>query len=335
MGNIKAVIPVAGMGSNLRPHTHTQPKALVPVAGKPILAHIIDALLEVHITDFVLIIGYLGDKIEKYVSEQYPFINASYVIQEPRLGLGQAIALTKDNFTNDEEMLIILGDTIINADLQAFIDTPNSVLGVKKVDNPGLFGVAEVDTQGIIRKLIEKPSIPKSNLALIGIYKITDSKRLLENLKFILDNEIKTQNEYQLTDGLMRMINEGEKFTTLQVSNWYDCGKKETLLEANAILLNKSGYKNIAYPNFPGSIIVPPVSIGKNCNIRSSIIGPNVAIGDDTVIAYSIIQDSIIGSFSELENAVLKHSIIGNDSILKGMSQSLNIGDNTEINFNK
>ena len=137
MKNIKAVIPVAGMGSNLRPHTHTQPKALVPVAGKPILAHIIDSLIEVKISEFVLIIGYLGDKIEKYVSQHYPNIKVNYVIQEPRLGLGQAIALTKNNFDDGADMLIILGDTIVNADLQAFIDTPNSVLGVKKVDNPG------------------------------------------------------------------------------------------------------------------------------------------------------------------------------------------------------
>ena len=332
---IKAVIPVAGMGSNLRPHTHTQPKALVPVAGKPILAHIMDSLIEAGIQDFVLVIGYLGDKIEKYVSVQYPDLRVKYVLQEPRFGLGHAIWLTRDYFTENHQMFIVLGDTIVNADLQVFIKSETSVVGVKKVENPRLFGVAELDAEGFVRKLVEKPVIPKSNLALVGIYKIINARQLLTALGYLIQNDIKTQNEFHLTDGLMRMLQEGEKITTAQVINWYDCGKKETLLEANAILLHKLGFKNVKFPQFPDSIIIPPVSIGKNCILKSSIIGPNVAIGDNTRIQSSIIQDSIIGSFSELENAVLKQSIIGNDTTLQGMTQSLNIGDNTEINLSR
>ncbi|MBC8111694.1 MAG: NTP transferase domain-containing protein [Verrucomicrobia bacterium] len=332
---MKAVIPVAGMGSNLRPHTHTQPKALVPVAGKPILGHIIDSLLDAKIHDFVLIIGYLGDKIEKYVTQQYPDINVSYVIQEPRLGLGHAISLTATFFKQDEQMLILLGDTIIYADLQAFINSETTVLGVKKVDNPRLFGVAEMDGNGFIKKLIEKPTIPKSNFALVGIYKVLHSQQLLEELNHLITNGLKTQNEFQLTDALMQLISKGEKMTTLQVNNWYDCGKKESLLEANAILLNRLGYNNTRYPEFDNNIIIPPVSIGKNCHLQHSIIGPNVAIGDDTKIENSIVENSIIGSFSELQQVVLKQSIIGNDTTLQGLSQSLNIGDNTEINFSR
>jgi glucose-1-phosphate thymidylyltransferase len=330
---IKAVIPVAGMGSNLRPHTHTQPKALVPVAGKPILAHIMDSLLEAGIQDFILIIGYLGDKIEKYVSGHYPDLKVEYVLQEPRLGLGHAIWMTRNFFAENHQMLIVLGDTIVNADLHSLIQSTHSVVGVKKVENPRLFGVAELDSDGFIKKLIEKPTIPKSNLALVGIYKIMNARKLLMALNYLIENDIKTQDEFHLTDGLMRILQEGEKITTSQVTNWYDCGKKETLLEANAILLHRLGFKEAHFPHFPDSIIVPPVSIGKDCIIKSSIIGPNVAIGDNSRIHSSIIQDSIVGSFAELENAVLRKSIIGNDSTLKGMTQSLNIGDNTEINL--
>jgi glucose-1-phosphate thymidylyltransferase len=330
---MKAIIPVAGIGSTLRPHTHTQPKALVPVAGKPILAHIMDALIDGGVSEFVLVIGYLGDKIVKYVSSTYPSIQVEFVVQEPREGLGHAIWLTRPYIEQDEEILIVLGDTIVNVDMEALLKTSNSVLGVKKVDNPCAFGVAELDSQGLIKKLVEKPRIPKSNQALVGLYKITDTKLLLASLQYLIDNKLKTQNEYHLTDALMRMIESGAKMTTISVNHWYDCGKKETLLEANAILLNRLGYKTVTYPQFPDSIIIPPVSIGNDCKINASIIGPNVAIGDHTIIHSSIVGNTIIGSFSEIQNTVLHFSIIGNDTSLKGMSQSLNIGDNTEINF--
>jgi glucose-1-phosphate thymidylyltransferase len=331
---MKAIIPVAGIGSMLRPHTHTQPKALVPVAGKAILAHIIDGLIEGGIRDFVLVIGYLGDKIEKYVTSTYPDIRVEFVVQEPRKGLGHAIWVTHPHIETEKEILIVLGDTIVNVDLKEIIRSPNSVLGVMKVDNPCLFGVAEVDTTGMIRRLIEKPRIPKSNLALVGIYKIADPPLLVRSLQYIMDNQVLTQNEYHLTDALMHMIEQGAPMTTIQVNNWYDCGKKDTLLEANAILLNRLGYRNASYPQFPDSIIVPPVSIGENCQVHGSIIGPNVAIGDNTTIRSSIIRDTIIGSYSALANVVMNYSVIGNDSSLKGLSQSLNIGDSTEINFN-
>ncbi|QHT68320.1 NTP transferase domain-containing protein [Rhodocytophaga rosea] len=330
---MKAIIPVAGIGSKLRPHTHTQPKALVPVAGKPILAHIIDSLIEGGIREFILIIGYLGDKIEKYIEATYPDIKVDFIIQEPREGLGHAIWLTKEYLLQEKEILIVLGDTIVNTDLQQILQSEHTILGVMKVHNPSLFGVAEIEHNGIIKRLVEKPRIPKSNLALVGIYKINNPPLLFSSLQYLIDHGIKTQNDYHLTDGLMHMIEAGEKMTTIQVNNWYDCGRKETLLEANAILLNRSAYKHIHYEQFPGSIIVPPVSLGESCQIKNSIIGPNVAIGEHTTIQSSIIENSIIGSFSELENVVLQESIIGNDSSLKGLSQSLNIGDNTEINF--
>jgi glucose-1-phosphate thymidylyltransferase len=332
---MKAIIPVAGVGTRLRPHTHTQPKALVPVAGKAILGHIIDNLEQAGVTDLTLIIGYLADKIEAYVASNYPHLNINFVVQEPREGLAHALSFARDYIVSEKEILIVLGDTIVNLDLQAFMKAPQSVLGVKKVDRPGLFGVAELDHEGNIRKLVEKPLIPKSNLALVGIYKIANPKLLIESVDYLIKHKIMTHGEYHLTDALMLMVEKGEKMTTLTVDNWFDCGKKQTLLEANAILLNRKNHADEHPHRFNGTIIIPPVSIGSDCRIENSIIGPNVAIGDNSVIYYSIIKNTIIGTYSELHNTVLEDSIIGNDSSLKGICQSLNIGDNTEINFSK
>ncbi|WP_439880647.1 sugar phosphate nucleotidyltransferase [Pontibacter sp. MBLB2868] len=331
---MKAVIPVAGVGSKLRPHTHTQPKSLVPVADNTILGHIIEKLLEAGIDDFVFIIGYLGEKVEQYVRQKYPAVKATFVVQEPREGLGHALWIARHTFEDDGSVLIMLGDAIVDVDLKAVIDAPTSVLGVKKVSKPSLFGVTEVGNDEYIVKVVEKPKIPKSNFALVGLYKIIHPKQLVASLEHIITEDLRTQGEYHLTDALMHMIKNGEKMVTWSVDHWFDCGKKDTLLEANATLLARPHFRERDYSNkCPGCIIIPPVSIGEDCTITNSIIGPNVAIGDNTTITNCILSNSIIGSFSELRFAVMQDSIIGSDATFKGFSHSLNIGDSTEINF--
>ncbi len=331
---MKAVIPVAGIGSRLRPHTHTQPKSLLPVADNTVLGHIVDRLLEAGITDFVFIIGYLGEKIEHYVTQRYPQLNAEFVVQEPREGLGHALWVARHTYEHEESMLIMLGDTIVDSDLQPILEAPYSVLGVKKVAKPSLFGVTEVDNDEFIVKLVEKPKIPKSNFALVGLYKIVNPKKLVASLQHLITEDLRTQGEYHLTDALMHMIKSGEKMVKWRVDQWFDCGRKDTLLEANALLLNRPHLRHIDYSQqFPGCIIIPPVTIGSGCTIANSVIGPNVAIGDNTTITNSILSNSIIGSFSELRYAVMHDSIIGSDASFKGLSHSLNIGDSTELNF--
>lgn len=333
---MKAIIPVAGIGTRLRPHTHTQPKALVPVAGKAILRHIVDMLIENNVKDFVFIVGYMSVKIRKFILSHYQSeegLKIEFVVQEPREGIGHALYVARDTFRNEENILILLGDTIVKLELQEFMQSKHSVLGVRKVNTPGQFGIAELNEKGFIKKLIEKPRIPKSNLALVGFYKISEPARLIQALEHIVENNIKTLGEYQLTDALMYMIQQGQLMETMPVENWFDCGKRQSLLEANAILLSRGHQKPPSAKKYPNTIFVPPVSIGENCRITNSIIGPNVAIGDDTQITYSIIDDSIVGSYSEIKNVMLNHSIIGNDTRLLGQSQKLNIGDNTEINF--
>ncbi len=333
---MKALIPLAGIGSRLRPHTHTQPKSLVPVAGKPVLAHIMDRLISGGISEFVLVVGYLSEKIIAFVEQQYSGhdIKVQFVTQSPRMGIGHAVWMAKNEIQNSEELLIILGDSILNMDYENFIHKKGNVIGIKKVAEPGLFGVAELKKDGLISKLIEKPSIPKSNQALVGIYKIANLLLLMNGLDDAIKNDRRTLGEFHLTDALMYMVDHGETLVSYDVENWYDCGKMASLLRANAILLNKPEFKDKRKLKFPKTIIIPPVSIGQNCVIRNAVIGPNVAIGDNSIVNSSIVKNSIIGSFSELNYTVLEESIIGNDSIIRGHVNSLNIGDNTEINFN-
>lgn len=331
---MKAVIPVAGVGTRLRPHTYTQPKPLIPVAGKPLIASIIDQLVEDGgIQEFILIIGYFGDKIRNYIEQRYPHLDITFVYQEVRLGLGHAMYVAAEAYKDSDEILIVLGDTIFEGNLKELLQSPNSCLGVKKVDDPREFGVVEIDENRIIKRVIEKPKIPKSNMALVGLYKISNVKELVSALDYIIENNIRTIGEYQLSDALMRMVEMGVKFSIFEVDNWYDCGKKDILLDTNAMLLKRQAKSSKKIFNYDNTIIVPPVSIGENCQIKNSIIGPNVSIGDNSKLDYAIVSNSIIGSFVHIEEVVLQKSIIGSDASIKGLNLSLNIGDNTEIDF--
>ena len=330
---MKAIIPVAGAGTKLRPHTYTQPKALIPLAGKTVLSIIIDQLHEAGLTDFIFIVGYLGDKIQDYVKAKYPQLNCHFVYQNERNGTGYAIELTREVVGSDEEVFIVLGDTIAEYNVKEILDSPYSMLGLKKVDDPRNFGVAEIDEEGIITRVVEKPAIPKSNMALVGIYKIKETSFLFSCIKSIIEKGERTNQEFTLTDALECMIQKGTQFKFFKVQNWFDCGKKETLLESNATMLKKFGGTVSGIENFENTIIIPPVSIGEGCDIKNSVIGPNVSIGEHTVLNYTIVKESIIGSYSKLYDVVLDDSLIGSDTGIKGETRSLNIGDDTDIDL--
>jgi glucose-1-phosphate thymidylyltransferase len=329
---MKAIIPVAGAGTKLRPHTYTQPKALIPLAGKTILSIIVDQLREAGINEFIFIVGYLGDKIKDYIQEKYPGLHAHFVNQNERQGIGHAIQLTRD-IVNGDEIFIVLGDTICEYNVSELLQRPHSVLGIKRVDDPRDFGVAEIGEDGFISRVVEKPQIPKSNMALVGIYLVKESDQLFQCIENNIRNSIRSRGEFSITDALECMIEHGVKFEPFKVQNWFDCGKKETLLESNATLLKKFGGVISQDHSFENTIVLPPVSIAPGCDIKNSIIGPNVTIGEKTSINYSIVKDSIIGAFADLYDIVLTHSLIGSDTEVKGESRSLNIGDNTEIDL--
>jgi glucose-1-phosphate thymidylyltransferase len=329
---MKAIIPVAGAGTKLRPHTYTQPKALIPLAGKTVLSIIVDQLCEAGIKEFIFIVGYLGDKIRDYVRQKYPQVTAHFVHQTDRQGIGHAIKLARTIVGNDE-VFVVLGDTICEYDIHEVVNTPYSMIGVKKVDDPRDFGVAEINEEGVIEHVVEKPHIPKSNMALVGIYKIKESVQMFQCLENNIRQGLRSHGEYSLTDALDCMIKAGVQFRSFRVENWFDCGRKETLLESNALLLKKSGSKIEEGLQFENTVIIQPVSIAAGCNIKNSIIGPNVAVGENTTIDYSIIKNSIVGSYSNLFDIVLESSLIGSDTGIRGETRTLNIGDNTDIDL--
>lgn len=329
---MKAIIPVAGAGTKLRPHTYTQPKALIPLAGKTILSIILDQLKDAGITDIIFIIGYLGEKIQDYVTVNYPELTTHFITQNERQGTGHAIELAKD-IVGDDEVFIVLGDTVAEYDIQEMLRAPHSVLAIKKVDDPRNFGVAEISDDNRITRVVEKPAIPKSNMALVGIYKIKETAILFDCLSKIAHLRLRSYEGFSLTDAIECMIQNGAVFYPLKVNNWFDCGKKESLLASNAILLKKFGSLAATANHQTNTVIIPPVSIGNGCLISNAVIGPNVAIGDHTTISHAIIKDSIIGSYSNLHEIVLNNSLIGSDAEVKGVSRNLNIGDNTAIDL--
>ncbi len=331
---MKAIIPVAGAGTKLRPLTYTQPKALIPIAGKTILGVIIDQLLEAGVDEFIFVIGYLGEKIQRYISKAYPNLKHTMVTQNDRRGTGHAIWLTRDVVNNDDVM-IVLGDTVCDYNVKEILNSNVSQIGVRKVDDPRGFGVAELNDADMVLRMVEKPLIPKSNMAMVGIYYIKETPTMFAALDRHLNNTADENGEYHLTNALQHMLEDGVQLHAFRVTNWFDCGKKESLLSTNATLLKQmeEDHPERQQQTFDSTVIIHPVSIAEGCTIRHCIIGPNVTIGEHTKMESSIIKDSIIGSYAELQQVVLNSSIIGNDAFIRGLSQSLNIGDNTEIDL--
>lgn len=322
---MRAVIPVAGVGTRLRPHTYSLPKVLLNVAGKPILGHILTALQDQGVKKATIITGYMGKLVEEYVTEKFD-MDFQFVTQEKRLGLGHAIWLAMKD-VEDEPLMIILGDTIFDADLSNAVNLGVSALGVKEVDDPRRFGVVVADENNIITKLIEKPEEPISNLALVGIYYVLNQALLKESLDELIEKEIKTKSEFQLTDALQIMIEKGEKFKPFKIEGWFDCGKPETLLSTNRFLLEKQ-HKPKECKN---SIIIPPVYIGENATVEKSVIGPNATIADGAFVTHSIIRDSIISDGASVSTSLLDQSIVGNNAVLEGHYTTMNIGSSSEI----
>ena len=325
-GNPIAIIPVAGVGTRLRPHTHTLPKVLLHVAGKPILAHILDDLPGLGITEAVLIVGYMGDLVREYVVRHYPGLKAHFVEQPERLGLGHAVSLSAVH-VDDQPVLIILGDTIFEADLRGVLAGPTHSIGVKAVDDPRRFGIVETDRNGRVTLLIEKPERPASNLAITGIYYFTHAAPLLAALDEIQRKDIRTKGEFQLTDAMELMVQNGEVLTTFPVAGWYDCGKTETLLETNRILLDK----RVDGKGVEGSVIHAPVSIAPTAVIENCILGPHASIAAGARLKNAVVRDSIINENAIVEDILIESSVVGESAIVRGAFKRLNVGHSSEL----
>lgn len=326
MRNIRAIIPVAGVGTRLRPHTYTIPKVLLNVAGKPIIAHILDKLVDEGIEKVTLIVGYLGELVEDFVRKSYQ-LDAEFIYQEERKGLGHAVYLASSSF-KDDEILIVLGDTIFDLNLKKMLNNQYSCIGVKYVEDPRRFGVAEIK-KGFISNLAEKPDKPLSHFAIVGIYYLKNNKLLFEGLQNIVDSNIISKGEYQLTDALSWMLNQGTKIEPFSVDGWYDCGTFDTLLSTNQFLLSKNG----KHYEIEGNVIIQPTYISHNSKLENCIIGPYTTISDGVNAKNAIIQNSIIGDNATIENMILHDSLIGNNTCIYGKNKKLNTGDSTYIEF--
>lgn len=323
---MRAVIPVAGVGTRLRPHTYALPKVLLNVAGKPILAHILDALRNQGIMKTTIITGYMGDLVEEFVRKRYSNMELTFVEQKEMLGLGHAIWTGRETY-DEEPLLIILGDTIFDVDLSlAFADKTNTI-GVKEVEDPRRFGVVLSNKDGKIEKLIEKPDEPISKLAIVGLYHIQDTRLFTKCLNKLIDENIRTRGEYQLTDALQLMLDGGADFQTFNVEGWYDCGKPETLLSTNRFLLDQKPTER----KFEDSVIIQPSYVSDNAIIERSVIGPYASVADDAVVRDSIIKDSIISYGAKVTSSLLIESIVGNNAELTGHFHRLNVGNSSTI----
>lgn len=328
---MKVVLPVAGAGTRLRPHTLTLPKCLLPVAGNTILGHILDAMSALPISEYIFITGYQAEKVHYYISKHYAHLPHRFVEQQNPQGLGEAIYLCDTYLQGEEPVLIVLGDTLFEADLQKLCTLPGNTLCTRKVEDPRRFGVAVSDAQGHIVRLVEKPEEFVSDQALVGIYFIRAVSELRAALANLIKGNIRTRGEFQLTDALQTMIADGIPFRTGSIQGWLDCGKPETLLETNRHLLIQSG-GNSKDCYFKDSTIVQPCYIAPGVHLENCIVGPHVSLHKGCRLSRTVLRDSVVAGHCILEDCNLDHSILGSGAVVRRFSGSLNLGDHSAVN---
>jgi len=324
---MKVVIPLAGFGTRLRPHTYAKPKPLLMVAGKPVLAHVIDPLLVLQPEEFVFIVGHLGSQIERFVRANYA-VPARFVEQRELLGQAHALQLAREYIHGP--VVVTYADTIARTDLSVIERTDgDGVAFVKEVMDPRRFGVAVVE-DGLVRQFIEKPQTCDHRLTVIGLYYIRDGDHLIRSVDRLIASGKQTRGEYYLTDTLQLMVEDGARFRVAEVDVWEDCGTPEALLQTNRYLL-AHGCSNAPAVRAEESAIVPPVYVAPSARIRRSVIGPNVAVAEGAQIDCCILRDALVDEGATLRDAILEGSIIGAQVTVRGSPQALNIGDSAAI----
>jgi len=332
---MKIIIPMAGMGKRMRPHTLTAPKPLIQIAGKPIVQRLVETLVQSAnepVDEIAFIIGNFTEEVInnlKSIAESSGAKASFYVQSEP---LGTAHALYCAAPSMDAPVIIAFADTLFHADIR-IEDKQEAVIWASKVEDPSQFGVLLTEGK-TIKGFVEKPATPISNLAIIGIYYFRDGIALRNEIEFLLSNKIMKNGEYQLTDALQNMLDKGVVFEHQQVEEWLDCGNKDATVYTNRRILDRSEKEQLISKSatLVNSIIVPPCYIGDGAEINNSIIGPHVSIGKETKIENSIVTSSIIQNNTTIVNANIDNSMVGNYVEYKETYKELNIGDYTVIN---
>jgi glucose-1-phosphate thymidylyltransferase len=324
---MKVIIPLAGKGTRLRPHTHLTPKPMMKVAGKPVMSYVLDELKKLgNVEQIIYITGHLKEKVEEFARSEID-VPSVFIEQKVQDGTAGAIALAKPHV--DQPVLIIFVDTIFDADLTKVksVDA-DGIIWVKEVEDYQRFGVVVTDKDGNMTKIIEKPKTPISKRANIGLYYIRNWKLLFEGIDHVL-MQPKNQGEYFLTDAFQYMIDKGAKIRVIDVEGWYDAGKIETMLETNHAMLERGRSRR---PKTVGdSTIIDPVYIEDNVTLKKSKVGPNVSIGAGSVLDGVEISHSIVGAKANLKRSVLRNSLIGDDTIVEGVTGEVTLGDNSEV----
>lgn len=324
-------MPVAGKGTRLRPHTHLTPKPLLRVGDKPVLSYILDDLRELGVNEAVLITGHLKEKVQAFMSEEYPDFHAVYTEQVEQRGTADAIGLAEPFV--QEEMLIIFVDTLFDADLTLVKRLPDDVAGViwaKEVEDYQRFGVIVTDEDGFMKQIIEKPTTPVSKLANIGLYYIRDWKLLFEGIRHVMDSPPGGEGEYYLTDAFQYMVDHGAKLKVEPVHGWYDAGKPDTLLETNLHVLSTS--RGRAPESLGHGVTVhEPVHVAEGVTLENSEIGPNVTLGAGTTVRGSTLRDSIVGANASIVDSHLNDSLIGSDVKVQGVRGQVDLGDHSVV----
>jgi glucose-1-phosphate thymidylyltransferase len=330
---MRIVIPMAGYGTRLRPHTWSKPKPLVSVAGKTVLGHVLDGFASVpNVEEVVFIVGYLGQQVEEYVTRHYPHLRARYVEQAEMLGQSHAVWLAREYLAGP--LLILYVDTLIETDY-SFLKTEaaDAVAWVKPVPDPRRFGVAELRADKTVARLIEKPEDMANNLVVVGCYYFRDGAPLLRAIETQMAGGQRLQGEFFLVDAINNLLDEGLRMRVEAVDVWQDCGKPDALLETNRYLL-ETGRDNTAEASKRlGVVVVPPVYIDPTAQVSESVIGPHVSISAGCEVRRSLVRDSIIDDGSQILDTALAASIIGREARVIGRYRALNVGDSSEIDF--
>lgn len=332
---MKIIVPMAGRGSRLRPHTLTIPKPLLPIAGKPIVQRLVEDITKVcgeSVDEIAFIIGDFGAQVEKDLITVAESLGAKGKIyyQEKALGTAHAVLCAKDSLQG--KVVVAFADTLFRADFKLDNDA-EGIIWVNKIDDPSAFGVVKINADNIITDFVEKPKEYVSDLAIIGIYYFKDGEYLKNELQYLIDNDIKGGGEYQLTDALENMKQKGTKFVPGKVNEWLDCGNYKATVYTNQRVLEFIKEEKLIDSSFKkeNTIIIEPCFIGKNVEITNSIIGPHVSIGENTVIKNSIISNTIIQTNSLIRSSNFKNSMIGSFTKIKGNVRELSVGDYNEI----
>ena len=330
---MNVIIPLAGFGTRLRPHTYSKPKPLINVAGKAVLGHILDKLIIDDLQEVVFIVGYLGDQIEQYVKTAYPDIKAHYVEQKELNGQAPAILLARDYVQGPT--LIVFVDTLADADVAKLkTEQADGVIFVKEVEDPRRFGVVVQDAQGNIARFVEKPNDMSNRLAVIGMYYIKDIQALMRCCADLVASNLKSKDEYFLADALNLLVQGGATLRPQTVDVWLDCGKPETVLQTNHYLL-EHGHDNSAEWQNNERVVIPPVHIHPTARIERSVIGPYTTIGEGCHIVSSIVRESVVDAGATVSDHVLANSLIGRDAVLIGRPRRFNVGDSSVVGFDE